>query len=272
MNLPHVAFGTGFTLPPVQGPFPAFRREADEDRTRRAQTEIAILSALNVLAHENGQPAYTGAHEIFRLAKRRLVTWPELDHYGRGKSDEFVGPLPTAAPADGDVNVDWPAGHMRATGYLQPDYPYLAAVLSALERSGISSIVAIPNGHLWAQQFNSRTLRVLTKRARFDQLLSDADFVTCHGSHNLVVETLQLGKPLLLLPQQIEQAMLARRIQEADLGMCLSPTQHEDLPATLDLMKVGKCKESSRNFAVSKRGYDISRATREIAMLAEALA
>ena len=52
-------------------------------------------------------------------------------------------------------------------------------------------------------------------------MADDADLVVCHGSHQVTAEALLAGKPLLLLPTQVEQFLTTRRVvrQGAALGI-----------------------------------------------------
>ncbi|MFC4419595.1 glycosyltransferase family protein [Cupriavidus pampae] len=271
MDLPHMALGTGFTLPPAQTPFPFFRQETVQSRSRRGRTETVILHALNVLANARGQPQFRYTYEIFRSAARYLITWPELDHYGPRERDNFLGPLHTSQSAKGDMAIDWPSGNGRVVGYLQPDYPQLAMLLSTLTRSGLSSIVAIPGGDRWAREYASSTLRIPTARVQLDRLLIDADFVICHGSHNLAAESLLHGKPLMMLPQQIEQAMLAKRIQSSQFGAYLSPTETRRIPELVQHMRKDYSREANEAFALAKRSYVPSETAQIISTIASTM-
>src|SRR5205823_4327822 len=57
--------------------------------------------------------------------------------------------------------------------------------------------------------------------------------VVCHANHGTVVAALLEGKPLVMLPSQLEQAMTARRVIK--LGAGVTPG------ARLDAASMGKC-------------------------------
>ena len=48
---------------------------------------------------------------------------------------------------------------------------------------------------------------------------SECDFGVCHAGHGTTCELLLKGKPLLLLPMQLEQYLTARRVSEAEAGI-----------------------------------------------------
>lgn len=255
-GLPHVAIGTGFTLPPTNGPLPLFRHELAARKHQRLRTEADLLSALNKVARSKGGPSFERAGDLFRSARRYLVTWPELDHYGRTTPEAFVGPLPTMSDLHGDVQVDWPEGDRRLVAYLQADYPNLDVVMQTLSERGFAAIVVIPGGESWHQRYATARMKVLTGRASFNVLLPTADIVVFHGSHNLAVEALCCGKPLLMLPQQIEQAMLSRRLEHAGFGIALSPAQGQRIPSALSDLCEGPHSYAAGRFAETRRRYD----------------
>lgn len=59
-------------------------------------------------------------------------------------------------------------------------------------------------------------------------VLERADLFISHGGLNSVHDSLYLGVPLLLVPQQAEQAMNARRVVELGAGMMLEKRQFSD--------------------------------------------
>lgn len=55
------------------------------------------------------------------------------------------------------------------------------------------------------------------------KVLQQASLFISHGGMNSINESLLFGVPLLMVPQQIEQAYSARRIQQLGAGRCLRP-------------------------------------------------
>ncbi|MBP3039580.1 glycosyl transferase family 1 [Bacillaceae bacterium Marseille-Q3522] len=54
------------------------------------------------------------------------------------------------------------------------------------------------------------------------EILKRASLFISHGGMNSVSESLYFGVPLLIYPQQTEQAMIANRVEELGAGICLS--------------------------------------------------
>jgi len=58
----------------------------------------------------------------------------------------------------------------------------------------------------------------------------ECDVVICHGGHGLVCDMLRAGKPLLLLPMQLEQFLLSANVARMGAGIVIN---HEEPQADL---------------------------------------
>jgi len=90
------------------------------------------------------------------------------------------------------------------------DAPY-QIVMSVGKHTDIADLGAIPqNTHVyaWVPQL---------------KVLQHTDLFISHGGMNSINESLYFNVPLLMVPQQIEQAYSARRIQQLGAGRCLRP-------------------------------------------------
>ncbi|MDP3716059.1 MAG: glycosyltransferase, partial [Burkholderiales bacterium] len=52
---------------------------------------------------------------------------------------------------------------------------------------------------------------------------AECDAVVCHSGLGTVTATLRAGKPLLLLPAQLEQYLLARNVEKLGAGLTVHP-------------------------------------------------
>jgi len=55
------------------------------------------------------------------------------------------------------------------------------------------------------------------------KLLPQADAVVCHASHQMTAQALLAGKPVLLLPTQLEQFLIMRRLVRFGAGLGIAP-------------------------------------------------
>ncbi len=156
------------------------------------------------------------------------MTFPELDHYAhcRGPATYWGCLLSSISGA----NPSWPPGSgPRVFGYLRSEIRHAESVLAALGHAGYPSLVVfpdIPADMLARHQYAN--LRISTDPVETSRVLNDADLAITYGGHGLTAAFLLAGKPLLLLPGQLEQYLLARRIEEIGAGLLVDPEQ----PAT----------------------------------------
>jgi len=55
------------------------------------------------------------------------------------------------------------------------------------------------------------------------KLLPQAHALVCHGSHQMTAQALLAGKPVLLLPTQLEQFLIMRRLVRFGAGLGIAP-------------------------------------------------
>ena len=72
----------------------------------------------------------------------------------------------------------------------------------------------------------------LSGPARLDAVLREADVLVSNGGHGVTAAFVCAGKPVLVLPHNLEQALLGYRVQGAGVG--LAPNREDtDYPALL---------------------------------------
>ena len=74
-----------------------------------------------------------------------------------------------------------------------------------------------------ARRLSGPGLRFEPNPVRMDQALAGADLVVCHGGQGTLAAAALAGKPVLVLPTQLEQAMAARRVQACGWGLAVEP-------------------------------------------------
>jgi UDP:flavonoid glycosyltransferase YjiC (YdhE family) len=90
------------------------------------------------------------------------------------------------------------------------------------------------------------------------RLLEQADLVVCHGSHQMTAQSLLAGKPLLLLPSQLEQFLITRRVVRfgAGLGIALDVAAPDFRAALNELVANPGYGAKAREFAQRYAGHD----------------
>jgi UDP:flavonoid glycosyltransferase YjiC (YdhE family) len=274
LGLPRANIGTGFCIPPDGRPMPAFRWWTRENPARVADSERHVLQTANAVMQVLNAPPLVALEELARCDLELLCSFPELDHYAaplaRG-AVAWIGPLNDLGQGAEPV---WPDGDgPRVFAYLKGGFGALDVVLGALKASGARVLAHVPGAA-------RKTLQVhTTPRMRFSEapldmrrLAEEADLAVCHAGAGTASAMLLAGKPLLLLPMQLEQLMVARCI--AQLGAAVL-VPHEAPDSTLARLRGALAdtglREAAARFASAHAHHDTAQAIAGVVARCEAL-
>lgn len=211
LGLPAACLGNGFTVPPVQAPFPSARPDAPQAVLLR--NEAAVLGELNQALARLGLRPLALLQDIFRGVTPALLTYSALDPYGAARSERCRG-LPDYSYGH---RPQWPAGKgPKVFAYLRPS-PVLPAVLDALSRSRAHVLLRVAGAGREERRALSRPgLTLADGPVNFRRAAEGCDAFVNYGAHATVAEFLLAGKPGILVPDLQERALTARRA--ASLG------------------------------------------------------
>lgn len=259
-GLPAASVGMGFWMPPHRQPMPAYRDWEPIAPGRVARAEQLVFDNVNQVLTRHGAAPLAQLSHLFTGDMPLLCSWPEVDHYDRGAdgADEWLGPnfLP-----DSGRPVQWPAGTgPRVFAYLKTAHPDHAAVLQALVALGCRVECYLP------EVAGGRPPPVVSPQIHYasgpvdlGQACADADLLVCHAGQATLAQALLAGVPLLLLPMQAEQFLMARQVERAGLGISAAlrrrPTDFNALIAPL-LAAHAPQRQGARAFA--ERHHDFS--------------
>lgn len=219
LALPVATIGTGFVTPPFDSLFPLFSANlTDPDAGLDARVLANINYAMQVFS---GQPLAT-LGDIFGGAENYLCTFPELDHYGERVDADYWGPL---FSANQGVEYEWPAGASHYVfAYLTPKLNHLAQAVAAIAQLPGHKLVHIPG--LSSDQlsaFSTYDLSIVTAPVNMDGVLRRADLIISQGGMGMSSQCALAGVRHVILPTQMEQTMLARRLSNMGLAYAASP-------------------------------------------------
>jgi UDP:flavonoid glycosyltransferase YjiC (YdhE family) len=229
-GLARVAIGSGFSMPLARDPLPALRDWVESDAPQLAAIDARLLGAITQaferLRMSRGLPRV--AHEIFAADEQLLCTFPEMDPFGPRPGITYVGPVARGAA---DEEVAWRGERgPRVFAYLKPRDPRFAALIAALGSVAGEAIVAAPGlAPQEASALSQGSLRVFANTLNLERVLAAADLCVCHASPGVCASALVAGVPLGLLPMQLEQYLIARRLAQAGVAELIAPDD-----ATLD--------------------------------------
>jgi len=210
LKLPTAAFGVPFSIPVAGKDLPVFADKHDSQAE-----EQRLLKRLNTVLTALGAAALEKASELYKADATMVRSLPEVDCFGP-RSDDAYAMMP--AGDAGDAIPEWPkADGPRALVYLKAG-PDVKPVLQALASSGMSTIAYI--GGLARRDTPLKRPGMLVSNTLFKSsaLTPQADLVVCNGNAGTVTGALLAGKPVLMLPQYMEQALTARRVVDAGAG------------------------------------------------------
>ena len=270
LGIPVLTYSYGFCVPPPLQPTPNMRPWLQVPQDRLACAEQQVTGTINQVLAEFGQPAIAGVADLFRVEEPSLMTFPELDHYVncRGPAS-YWGCLVSSISGEQPA---WPAGSgPRIFAYLRRDIRHAGAMLAALGRSGYPSLVVFPD--IPADMLETHAypnLRITRSPVATSALMASADIAVTYGGHGLTAAFLLAGKPLLLLPGQLEQFLLARRVEELGAGLLADPERPaDDLLAKLllicgDVRYRDNAREFAQKYAAFTQEKIIANLTRRI--------
>ena len=105
----------------------------------------------------------------------------------------------------------------RVFAYLKP-FKTLSSLLDTFKQAGHSTLIYMSR-HDDPLPPAEGALRWSEAPVDLKQVARDADLLVCHAGHGTVSTALLAGKPLLLLPLNIEQRMLAARVETTGAGL-----------------------------------------------------
>ena len=218
LGLPRMLFGDSFTLPPRTEPMPGYRWWRPELPQRVAEAERHALAGANAVLARQGQPPLARLADLLEVDDEIITTFQEFDHYPGRLGGHYEGALPNIEQG---VTPDWPAaGSKRVFAYLKPrtrDFEVLLLALRALDVSVVVHAPGISTNLL--RKHMAANIRFAADPVRMADVQRDCDLGICHAGGNTVQALVSAGKPVLLLPEHLEQTMTAKRTIALGAGL-----------------------------------------------------
>lgn len=219
LGLPRLITGNSFAVPRRATPMPLYQwwdpkagapaREQDcEDKlVRNANHALDALQA----------PRLACVADLYDAEATLITGVAELDVYGPREPALYTGAINSI---DHGAEPRWPAGRERRVfAYLKPHYAQLEAVVTALSKLDASVLVFAPGlAKATVQRLQTANLAFSSEPLRMRSVREQADMAVCHAGGTVDV-MLAAGKPLFVLPLQMEQMMTSRRLEQCGCGL-----------------------------------------------------
>lgn len=264
MQLRRIILGTGFGVPPVLDPMPTF--ESTDKGDGLAVAEKGIVERANAVLTRMGIERLRSLVDIYQADAKLLFTLKELDHYAQRKNGDYWGP----PLQEGGAAPEWPGGGpKRVFAYLKP-FGTLPALLASLKEAGHSTLIYMSRQE--GAPVTAPNLHYAPRPVDLVRAAAESDLVICHSGHGTVSATLLGGKPLLLLPLNIEQRMLAARVAGAGAALVAPALKPEGMQSKfLQLLAEPKYTAAARTFAERYAGLKVEENPGRFAALVEKL-
>ena len=225
-GLRRIAIGSGFSTPEPREPMASLRSWIASDEGQLRQLDARLLAGVRgAFDRIDAQPrAPASAGEVFRADAQLLCTWPEVDPFGPREGVEYLGPqddtrLGALTTWRGDKRP-------RIFAYLKVRDARFPAMLDAVRAVAADAVVAAPGmPPRMCAALSTGSVRVFGEPLALAELLPGADLCVCHGGPGIVGRALEAGVPLALLPIQLEQFLIGRRVVSAGAGAMLAPDE-----------------------------------------------
>ncbi|HEY4998771.1 MAG TPA: nucleotide disphospho-sugar-binding domain-containing protein [Usitatibacter sp.] len=265
-GIPRVTVGSGFSLPVLQDPLPALRPWASIDRGVLRALDDRLLESVRASLGAMAEPAPRHAFELFEAQAHLLCTFPEIDPFGPRQGVEYVGPQ---GDATSGLDLRWrDTPGKRVFAYLKPRNPRFEAVLSGLRALDAEVLVAAPGmAPDQAQAASTARMLVVGEAVNLDLVLPGASLCVAHAGSGLAARALVAGVPMALLPLQLEQFLIAKRIENAGSAAVVSPEEAapDFGPWLASLLDRASLREAAARHAEAHRGHSFAAATKRAA-------
>jgi UDP:flavonoid glycosyltransferase YjiC (YdhE family) len=224
LGLPTAIFGSGFLNPPVTNPFPIFHVWSGVPDEVARKHEAGVLHNINLVLQGFGQKPLVFVSEILDVDENFLCTIPELDHYEVREGQDYWGPY---FIDDIGIEPDWPgASGPKIFAYVTTKVKSLELFLQDLQVVQGSKLVHIPRASQELKtRFERADLRITAEPVRMKSVLAVADLVVHQAGIGTVSACAMAGVKQLLLPTQLEQRMLTKRLVGLKLAYGIDPEQ-----------------------------------------------
>lgn len=260
MNLPRVQFGTGFGCPPVINPMPNMLPWEKVSQRRLIESEGQVLNTANEVLHSLGVAQLDALAELFRVEETLLCTFEEMDVFRDARKEprywgpRLATPLGTA-PA-------WPSvGDARIFAYVKMSYHAIKPLIEQLGRSGhrvLAHVPGIPDEAV--RHYETANLAFARERVNLGEIYAQCDLAICHGGHGTTTGMLLAGSPVLLIPEQVEQFLNARRVVDGGLGRVVPPVEKKPDLARLVKRMLGDQRLQKNVHAFAEKYADFNEA------------
>jgi len=217
-KVPFVVIGNGYTIPPPHRRFPPIRPWESEITPSSRAKEDAILKAIHILQTQRSAVILPFVADLFHGDQSFICTCPEFDPYAAYRLAPPLrphnSPMITKRLAIKDRQKE------RLFIYLPSQHPSLPEIFKALGRLKSEATAYIANADYdKLRSFAPSSVHILDCPARFEDVLGSCRILIHHAGLSTAYAAMQAGAPQILLPQNLEHFITARKVTEIAGGI-----------------------------------------------------
>jgi uncharacterized protein (TIGR00661 family) len=226
-NINTVNIGTGFFIPPICKDLIFFRNREDVNIEKSIFTEKSILKSINTIFSEKlSLYVFNTVTESLRADRNFISTFRELDHYKYlrpANTDIFIGNIFYNFYKDRTL-IDY--SDRRVFLYVKKEFDGIIELLKEIIVSGMKVIAYIENpGFEIVELLKDTNVYLSDTIINVDEILKNCDLVICNAGSSTIAQTIKQAIPVIMLPMQQEQNLLASVVQEAGYGISVKKNE-----------------------------------------------
>ena len=255
LGIPSFEVSQGFHAPPPGMPSPPLRHWEPAPRARLEASDRRVLEVINTVLQGYGSRPLGSLGELF-ADRLMLLTYPELDIYSERGPSDYYG---ITDSGEGKAAPAWPGGEgPRLFAYLYSYFKGLEPLLAAIAARRQPALVFCRGiDARLREKYAGSSIHFAAEAMAVSRVLPGADIVVCHASHQMTAQALLAGKPALLLPTQLEQFLIMRRVVRFGAGLGIAPdAPNPDYAAALSALAAnGEYAAKAQDFARRYAGH-----------------
>ena len=271
LDVNKVIVGTGYDMPPTDKyPTPQFKIFDNIFDDQLKLSEDSVIQSINYCSKILEIPQINSLSEFFKVDASIILSFKELDYYWSREDTEYWGTIPTLKNG---VEPIWPdVKGKRIFAYLKP-FQNLPNFLELLKKANQPTLIYIQNLPAGIKEkYNNSNIKFSPDPVDINQVAEKGDLFICHSGHETVATILLAGKPMLLLPRNVEQFITATNAEKfgcLKTNLNLAP---EELADQLNrLIEDNSLVNNAKEFAQKYAAYDPAISLRKIVEIIERL-
>jgi hypothetical protein len=231
MEFTKAVLGTGFLCPPDVTPLPSLRSRRP-DPPWIADVELLVLRNMNAALLSLDAAPFSHVAELYASVDRQyLLTLAELDHYPNRLHARYWRPI----SAIGGESPHWPIDSRPKLFLYLKAHPTTLAILRALAKRELSTVCCwIDAPRDVRAEFDNTTIYLDAQPVDIHLACQQSDLAVLNGGHGATCEFLLAGKPLLILPQSLEQQVTGERVAQYGMGLMGSLRRPDQVLPAID--------------------------------------